>query len=308
MSDPITTQEQGADALDSLVNSVIGTEQDAPESVWDLAGIPNDPAQFSPKTAESNKGDAWGNGDGSLNPEPKGVDDPNSYKYFQQRYDQAQNTIRDLTETASRQSKQLEEVLYRLDGERMVNPGEGAVGAQARGSQAPLEMPLKPERPADFDQTDALTDSQSASYKYLRDLETFNEQRYDVMQNQLMRQENALEIERQRVEQQTTESTYRHELQNRFGFNAEQSNDFIQVMNDPNVLTFDNLVHLYRHVRGQPAAEMQTRQAQQRHSISLPPVPASVASGASRAPQRAPEDVMIDELIGLQTGSEIFPT
>ena len=152
------------------------------------------------------------------------------------------------------------------------------------------EFPAPPERPTKprtFSREEAYADPNSESARYLDEYEGWRDdmneynslkQEYTVAQMQerldAQEQQRQEEIQRQQAYAQQQEqmrgvSTH---LQGHYGFNDADAQEFIQQMSDPNSLSLDNLVQLYRLQKGQgqpqpnagPSPEFQqTQRAQQ---------------------------------------------
>ena len=147
--------------------------------------------------------------------------------------------------------------------------------------------PEKPKKPRTFSREEAYADPNSESARYLDEYEEWRDgmteyntlkQEYTVnqMQSKLDAQEQARQEEIQRQEayyaQQQQMADVNNHLQGHYGFNDSDAQEFIQQMSDPNSLSLDNLVQLYRLQKGQgqpqpnagPSPEFQqTQRAQQ---------------------------------------------
>ena len=147
--------------------------------------------------------------------------------------------------------------------------------------------PEKPKKPRTFSREEAYADPNSESARYLDEYEEWRDgmteyntlkQEYTVnqMQSKLDAQEQARQEEIQRQEayyaQQQQMADVNSHLQGHYGFNDSDAQEFIQQMSDPNSLSLDNLVQLYRLQKGQgqpqpnagPSPEFQqTQRAQQ---------------------------------------------
>jgi hypothetical protein len=163
--------------------------------------------------------------------------------------------------------------------------------SQQQYQEQPVEEfpapPERPEKPRTFNREEAYSDPNSESARYLDDYESWRDdvteynslkQEYTVasMQERLdaQEQQRIAEIQRQEAyamqnEQMGNVSTH---LQGHYGFEDSDAQEFIQQMSDPNSLSLDNLVQLYRLQKGQgqpdqnagPSPEFQqTQRAQQ---------------------------------------------
>ena len=147
--------------------------------------------------------------------------------------------------------------------------------------------PDKPKKPRTFSRDEAYSDPNSESARYLDEYEEWRDdmneysnlkQEHTVaqMQEKLDVQEKVRQddIQRQQAyaaQQEQMQGVSTH-LQGHYGFNDTESQEFIQQMSDPNSLSLENLVQLYRLQKGQgqpdpnagPSPEFQqTQRAQQ---------------------------------------------
>ena len=182
------------------------------------------------------------------------------------------------------------------------------------------EFPAPPERPTKprtFSREEAYADPNSESARYLDEYESWRDdmteysnlkQEYTVaqMQEKLDAQEQVRqdEIQRQQAyaQQQEQMRGVNQHLQGHYGFNDADAQEFIQQMSDPNSLSLDNLVQLYRLQKGQgqpdpnagPSPEFQqTQRAQQI------PSPMGVQTGQGQGNDaRSDSDKIMDNMIG----------
>ena len=176
--------------------------------------------------------------------------------------------------------------------------------------------PSKPKKPRAFSRDEAYSDPNSESARYLDEYEEWRDdmteyntlkQEYTVsqMQSKLDAQEKQRqeEIQRQQAyaaEQQQLQGVNNH-LQGHYGFNDAEAQEFITQMSDPNSLSLDNLVQLYRLQKGQgqpdqnagPSPEFQqTQRAQQI------PSPMGVQTGQGGGNDaRSDSDKIMDNMI-----------
>ena len=176
--------------------------------------------------------------------------------------------------------------------------------------------PEKPKKPRTFSREEAYADPNSESARYLDEYEEWRDgmteyntlkQEYTVnqMQSKLDAQEQARQEEIQRQEayyaQQQQMADVNSHLQGHYGFNDSDAQEFIQQMSDPNSLSLDNLVQLYRLQKGQgqpqpnagPSPEFQqTQRAQQI------PSPMGVQTGQGGGNDaRSDSDKIMDNMI-----------
>ena len=176
--------------------------------------------------------------------------------------------------------------------------------------------PSKPKKPRTYSREEAYADPNSESARYLDEYEEWRDdisdyntkkQEYTVSQMQskldAQEQQRIAEIQRQEAyaaqsEQMNNVSSH---LQGHYGFEGNEAQEFIQQMSDPNSLSLDNLVQLYRMQKGQgqpdqnagPSPEFkQTQRAQQI------PSPMGVQTGQGGGNDaRSDSDSIMDNLI-----------
>ena len=176
--------------------------------------------------------------------------------------------------------------------------------------------PERPNKPRTFSREEAYADPNSESARYLDEYESWRDdmteynglkQEYTVAQMQekldAQEQQRQQEIQRQQAyaqQQQQMRGVNQH-LQGHYGFNDADAQEFIQQMSDPNSLSLDNLVQLYRLQKGQgqpdpnagPSPEFQqTQRAQQI------PSPMGVQTGQGQGNDaRSDSDKIMDNMI-----------
>jgi len=133
--------------------------------------------------------------------------------------------------------------------------------------------PERPEKPRTFSREEAYADPSSESARYLDDYESWrdditeynslkNEYNTAIMQDKFDAQEKERQdnIQRQQAyqaEQQQLHGVSEH-LTGHYGFEPNDAQEFIQTMSDPNSLSLDNLVQLYRLQKGQGTPNQST--------------------------------------------------
>ena len=176
--------------------------------------------------------------------------------------------------------------------------------------------PVAPKKPARYSREEAWSDPSSESAKYLdekeawdADMGQYNElkHQYDlaVMQEKLDNQTKYLsDQERQRqnkIEQGRQIQQITEHVQGHYGLNPQETQEFIQTMSNPESISMDNLVQLYRmqKANGQPQAEPQGpsqdfKQAQNAQQI---PSPMGVMPAQGNQSDANDEDSIMDDLI-----------
>ena len=168
------------------------------------------------------------------------------------------------------------------------------------------EKPTKPVKPADFDNSEALTDPNSKSAKYLADRERY----LDDMTEYLMEQENVRnEIsEKQIAEQRKLNSQQQlvSDLQAQYQYTPEQAADFVKTMSSPDSLSLDNLVKLHKALSSTESENIpvapnvidprESVMAQRQQKLNIPK-PISTQPSVNMQSSKKVEDKMMDSMI-----------
>lgn len=171
-----------------------------------------------------------------------------------------------------------------------------------------IVRPVKPVRPSSFDNSEALTDPDSKSAKYL----AAKEQYLDDMTEYLMSQEekrNQL-TEQQLAEQQKLQSQNQllSDLQSGYGYTPEEANDFLDKMSKPESLSLDNLVKLHKSLSSRESENIpmtqqpnvidprQSEMAQRQQKLAIPK-PITTQAGANKQSSKSIEDQMMDSMV-----------
>ncbi len=177
--------------------------------------------------------------------------------------------------------------------------------------------PLAPQKPSRYSREEAWSDPSSDSARYLdekeswdNDMSQYNElkHQYDLalMQEKLDEQTDYLATQEQQRQNKIAQgrqiSQIGEHVQGHYGFTTDETNEFIRTMSNPESISMDNLVQLFRmnqaggnatDARGPSEGFRQTRNAQQ------VPSPMGILPSQSRSPQdnRSSEDQIMDDLI-----------
>lgn len=177
--------------------------------------------------------------------------------------------------------------------------------------------PEKPKAPAGFNRSEALEDPNSASAQYLSELDNWrddiiqynglkSEYQTALLNEQFQKQEqirvNDIKRAQAYQQQQRQVSDIRNRVQGEFGFSNEEATDFIQKMSNPNSLTMDNLVQLYRMQKGsgqtvqtQPTGPSETFNQQAR--AQQVPSPMGVLPAQQNESTVSAEEQIMDSMI-----------
>jgi len=197
---------------------------------------------------------------------------------------------------------------------------------QAVASQAPQQAaetvqefpppPVAPKKPARFSREEAWSDPSSESAKYLDEKELWDEDKgqYDelkhqyelaVMQEKLDNQGTYLNEQEQnrqnRIEQGRQISKISEHVQGHYGLTPTETNEFIRTMSEPESISMDNLVQLFRmnQAQGQqvanPAGPSETFR-QERNAQQIPS-PMGVLPAQPSHDVQTDENKIMDDLI-----------
>ena len=170
-----------------------------------------------------------------------------------------------------------------------------------------IVKPVKPTRPSDFDNSEALTDPNSKSAKYLAD----KEQYLDNMTEYLMQQEETRnQITQKQLEEQRKMQSQQQllsDLQTNYGYTPNEATDFVKTMSAPESLSLDNLVKLHKSLTSrenetisvsQPnVIDPRTSEMAQRQQKLAIPRPISTQPSVNKQSSKQIEDQMMDSMI-----------
>jgi hypothetical protein len=217
-------------------------------------------------------------------------DDSDSYKYWQSQADKRAAEV-DL----------LKSQVTELMKAQTSTPAE-----EPKEETPTLSRPVKPRKPADYDHSEALADSESASGKYLAKQEQYMDNLANYMETVEVQRSNAMQKQMEEQQVQLRNQKLITDLQTHYGYNSQQAADFIDKMSKPDSLSLDNLVKLHKLGQGnttqlsQVTPEAQQKQltmSQRQEKLSIP-TPIGVQPGANVQSSKSVEDQMMDSMIG----------
>ena len=218
------------------------------------------------------------------------------------------------SQTAKRDN-QLDALRKELDDVKASNEASNNQAQQSEPVEEFPPAPLAPKKPARFSREEAWSDAQSESARYLdekdqwdNDISQYNElkHQYDlaVMQDKLDKQDaRYTEQEQQRqnkIEQGRQIQSISEHVQGHYGFTPGETTEFIKTMSNPESISMDNLVQLFRMnqaggVQQQPTGPSEGfRQAKNAQQI---PSPMGVMPAQSPEDNRNDSDKIMDDLI-----------
>lgn len=277
-TDPLLANQGTAPASaedDNIFNEIFG-EQEVSKYV----------APIEPKQNEGNLSE------GTVDVNPK--EDPNQFQYWQSQ--------------ADKKDAELQELKARMDKvEQSAPPVQSAapVETQPEPIQETAQKPVKPARPADFDSSEALTDPNSKSAKYVAARDQYLEEITEYNELQVSNQQQLVKQQEQQAAQAASQAKLINDLQTKYSYTPEEANDFIVKMSSPESLSLDNLVKLHRGDQRQvqpvtttSTADLQLEVMRQRKEKLAIPKPITTQPSANVQSSRKIEDQMMDSMIG----------
>ena len=237
--------------------------------------------------------------------------DDTRYQYWQSQADKQAN-----------ENTQLRDELNQMKGQLGAIQANQAHAPQQGAVQEDVEFPPPPEKPVKpvgYNREEAYSDPTSASARYMDEVESWRDDidEYNSAKsnyNNLMVQDRLEQMEQRRInevrqreaaiQQQRQMSQLRNHVAQNYQMPKEEIDDFIVRMSDPNSISMDNLVQLYRMQKGSgnttptqntgvPSSTFQqTQRAQQ------VPQPMGVQTSSGNVDQGSAEDRIMDNLIG----------
>jgi hypothetical protein len=221
---------------------------------------------------------------------------------------------------AAQRENEISQLKAQLENNQVQPPPQqtqGQVPQQQQVEEFP-PPPEKPKKPHGFSREDAWGDPSSESARYLDEVESWQDDvtSYNELKHQYeiaMMQErfDKIEDEKQAAmkqreaynQQQRQISEINQYVQGHHGLSDAEAQEFIQTMSNPDSISMDNLVALYRMQKGLPGTQapqgegpsetfVQTQQAQQI------PSPMGVVTGNTGNNTRSEGDQIMDSLIG----------
>tara|TARA_R100000808_G_scaffold2577_1_gene10046 strand:- start:107 stop:1054 length:948 start_codon:yes stop_codon:yes gene_type:complete len=234
--------------------------------------------------------------------------DQTRYQYWQSQADKYKNELEAMQQQTLQQQQYMQQ-------QQMQAPQ-----AQAPQEESFPEPPSRPTQPSGFSREEAYNDSSSSSARYMDELERWRDDmnEYNTLKTQYqtalvdeklnyMQRERQEEIQRAQANQQLQNEQLEviNHVQGHYGMNQEEAVDFMEKMSNPNAITVDNLVQLYRMQQGNAAPQQNPAPAQpspvfnQVQNAQQVPSPMGVMpSGNTNTDGRSIEDKMIDTMIG----------
>ena len=216
--------------------------------------------------------------------QPKG--DPSRFEYWQSQADQYKRQVEQLSpyvpliQYLNENPNAVQAIQQTLNGPVTSSPQANAAQAQ----QSELTPPTQPAKPEQYDDVAAYQDPQSASFQYRRKMEGYRDDMLGFYAKKEEARDQAYKREQgQRaaeIQQRQQISQAQAILQSRYGFKPQEAIDFVQVMSQDSAVNMDNLVKLYRVMRGGSAQSAPiSQQLQQRQNMG--PASPGISSGVT---------------------------
>ena len=216
---------------------------------------------------------------------------------------------------AAKRENELDALRKELETVKVSNEAANSQTAQPEPVEEFPEPPLAPKKPARFSREEAWNDPQSESARYLdekeqwdADITQYNQlkHQYDlaVMQVKLDKQDaryNEQERQRQnKIEQSRQIQSISEHVQGHYGFTPAETNEFIKTMSNPESISMDNLVQLFRMNQAggtQQAPKGPSEGFRQAKNAQQIPSPMGVMPAQSPEDNRSDSDKIMDDLI-----------
>ena len=234
--------------------------------------------------------------------EPESVsNDTKRFEYWQSQADKVRN-----------ENEALKQQVQQMHQQPIQQPQQPAQPAQEEFPPAPD----RPRKPSGFNRSEAYSDPDSSSAKYLDEVEDWRSEmdEYSALRqeyNNALVQERVQSFENQKRQEDIKRQQYQARVsqlnevndyvQGHYGLEANEAQEFIKEMSDPKSLSMDNLVQLWRMKKGTDAvpgnatepssAFQQTQRAQQ------VPSPMGVMPSQSGNSTKSDSDSIMDGLI-----------
>ena len=225
--------------------------------------------------------------------------DVKRYQYWQSEADKARNENQEL-------AKRLEALEQAQAQPEEMEPIEEDLSFP--------EPPAKPAKPRNYSRADALEDPDSDSARYLDevdkwrdDMDEYNRLHQQYTQAVMVEERQRIQDEQREIQRAQSEreaynnnmAQMKQHLQSNYQASDDEIARFVEVMDDPNNITVDNLFQLYRMQNGGQVAGQQpmtqtapNESCEQRKRAQSVPSPMGVVPGQSSSQQSGPDSVM----------------
>jgi len=215
---------------------------------------------------------------GGVGPDGR-VDDPNSYKFFQSKFDKAEAENQRLREQVLQSQQMINQAYSQLSagkaGDQQLYLGAGQT--ESPSQYQPPQRPEFPRVPASYDPNDAVFDPSSESHQFQQSQAEYMRKMGEYLDNQVATLDQRVLQIKQHEEEKARTDAWRTQLRHTHQMDDQQIDQFMKMMYDPSVLSLDNMVKFYRISNGQGVSPIEH---QRKPSIPLPPMPQSTGGNA----------------------------
>jgi len=310
--------EPQPDMLAETVTEASETPEDSIESIFNELGGINQTLVETENTQESGI-----NSVASETPPTEVVDD-GSYRYWQSEADKRKHErdeafrvmgVNSLDEfqTKARELQTLAPAArYIVENPDILTNVENKLSGTPNGQPQPGDQQLPqqaapvPEKPADYDPTDAFNDPDSNSWKYREDMDTFRDSEIKRVADENVTMRNQVSNAYQQLQEKDRQNGIVNELSSTHGMTQQEINDFMAWGNSGESYSISNLVNLFRQKSGaaqqqvpQQTANTEQKVAEfQRQAERLKaPQPVGVVPGTDQVTNRPLEDRIMDLMV-----------
>lgn len=199
------------------------------------------------------------------------------------------------------------ELLKSQVSDLMTKQSQPAQAAPVEKETASIEKPVKPKKPSDFDHSEAITDPDSVSARYIAARDGYVEEMSDYML--AMEDKRNIELEQAKAIQRKSaqEAELMTDLQSNYDYTPAQASDFLKKMTSPESLTLDNLVKLHRMDlnEGQQTVQQISNMSMEKQAVmsnrsqklSIPKPVAVQPSANMQSSKKTAENTMMDSML-----------
>lgn len=302
MEDVLAPEQVTQEAPDVAQNSPM-TPEEAFDQTQDKSGLIDDffraNKMDTPSEAQSEPSPVEVPTEVATEEESPVDNDVKRYQYWQSEADKARNENQEL-------AKRLEALEQAQAQPEEMEPIEEDLSFP--------EPPAKPARPRNYSRADALEDPDSDSARYLDevdkwrdDMDEYNRLHQQYTQAVMVEERQRIQDEQREIQRVQSEreaynnnmAQMKQHLQSNYQASDDEIARFVEVMDDPNNITVDNLFQLYRMQNGgqvagqQPMTQTAPNESfEQRKRAQSVPSPMGVVPGQSSSQQSGPDSVM----------------
>ena len=241
-------------------------------------------------------------------------EDPSRHEYWQSQHDKVNNELGNAQKELEYYKQEIgpladylknnPNVVDAIDQQLSNGQPQGQPQPQAqpdmRNQRGPLQKPVKPTRPSDYNEVDAYNDPDSSSFKYRINNDTYRDNMISFMEIKDMERERFAQQQMAQQQLQAQQQQAISHVQNNYGFDTAKAQDFVNFITDPSNVTYDNLVEIYNKKSGPSQQEIEARQnmakaKQMQERVKVPRE--TISTPGTSAPPMSDEDAFSADLI-----------